>query len=191
MPQNLEKRFGFTLKIEEMEIVTWKNSDLSGVRFDFENNDQTFGTLTLLNELSSNANFITDNDRLQFIRVGYWGNKVLIKRNNVLIGEIKNRLLGQTYLELKMGRTVKLSSNLIGRNLKWLDANGQPIVEYKMATLTSMRKGFIKIDDSLTKEEKEILLSAGLVAGRFNTYRLAFGIMMIGFLFYMMDKLLL
>jgi hypothetical protein len=191
IPLNLEKRFGFTLKIEEMETVTWKNSDLSGVRFDFENNDQAFGTLTLLNELSSNANFTTDNDRLQFKRVGSWDNKVLIKRNNKLIGEIKNRLLGQTYLELKMGRIFKLSSNLIGRNLKWLDANGHPIVEYKMATLTSMRKGFIKIDDSLSKEEKEILLSAGLVAGRFNTYRLTFGIMMIGFLFYMMDKLLL
>ena len=174
-----------------METVTWKNLDLSGVRFDFENNDQTFGTLTLLNELSSNANFTTDNDRLQFQRVGSWDNKVQIKRNNKLIGEIKNRLLGQTYLELKTGRTCKLSSNIIGRNLKWLDANGKPIVEYKMATLTSMRKGFIKIDDSLTKEEKEILSSAGLVAGRFNTYRLTFGIMMIGFLFYMMDKLLL
>lgn len=174
-----------------METVTWKNSDLSGVRFDFENSDQTFGTLTLLNELSSNANFITDNDRLQFKRVGSWDNKVQIKRNNELIGEIKNRLLGQTYLKLKKGTTFKLSSNLIGRNLKWLDANGHPIVEYKVATLTSMRKGFIKIDDSLTKEEKEILLSAGLVAGRFNMYRLTFGIMMIGFLFYMMDKLLL
>lgn len=173
-----------------METVTWKNSDLSGVRFDFENNDQTFGTLTLLSELSSNANFTTDNDRLQFQRVGFRDNKVQIKRNNELIGEIKNRIFGRTYLQLKTGRTFKLSSNLVGRNLKWLDTNGQPIVEYKMATMSSMRKGSIIISDSLTKEEKEILPSAGIVAGRFNMYRLTFGIMTIMFLIYLVGKLI-
>jgi hypothetical protein len=186
----LRKRLGLTLKIKEMETVTWKNSDLSGVRFDFESNDQAFGTLTLLSELSSNANFTTDNDRLQFKRVGFRDNRVQIKRNNELIAEIKNRLLGQTYLQLKNGRTFRLSSNLVGRNLKWLDTNGQPIVEYKMATMNSMRKGSILINNSLTKEEKKILPSAGLVAGRFNTYRLTFGIMMIVFLIYLIAKLI-
>lgn len=173
-----------------MEIVTWKNSDLSGLRFDFKNDMESFGTLTILSELSSNAIFATDIDHLQFKRVGYWDNKVVIKKNGHLIGEIKNRLLGQTYIELKNGNRFRLSSNLVGRNLKWMDTHGQPIVEYKMATLNSMRKGFIKVDDSLTNEEKEILLSAGLIAGRFNTYRLTFGIMMVVFLLYVTDKLI-
>lgn len=173
-----------------METITWKNSDLSGLRFDFENNTESLGTLTMLSELSSNASFTTDNDHLQFKRVGYWDNKVLLKKNGHQIGEIKNRLLGQTYIELKNGKKFRLSSNLVGRNLKWMDINGRPIVEYKMATLNSMRKGFIKVGDSLTKDEKEILLSAGLIAGRFNTYRLTFGLMVIGFLLYVTDKLI-
>ncbi len=173
-----------------METITWKNSDLSGLRFDFETNTESLGTLTILSEFSSNASFTTDSDRLQFHRVGFWDNKVLIKKNGHLIGEIKNRLLGQTYIELNNINRFRLSSNLIGRNLKWLRANGQPIIEYKMATLNSMRKGFIKVGDSLTKDEKEILLSAGLIAGRFNTYRLIFGTMVFAFLLYMVDKLI-
>ena len=173
-----------------METITWKNSDLSGKRFDFETNTESMGTLTVLSELSSNAFFTTDNDRLQFIRVGLWANKVLIKKNGHLIGEIKNRLLGQTYIELKNGNKFRLSSNLLGRNLKWLGIKGEAIVEYKMATLNSMRKGFIKVADSLTKDDKEILLSAGLIAGRFNAYRLTFGIMVLGFLLYATSKIL-
>jgi hypothetical protein len=173
-----------------METITWKNSDLSGKRFDFETNTESLGTLTVLSELSSNALFTTDNDRLQFSRIGFWGNKVLIKKNGQLIGEIKNRLLGQTFIELNNGNKFRLSSNLFGRNLKLLGVKGEPIVEYKMATLSSMRKGFIKVGDSLTKDDKEILLSAGLIAGRFKTYRLTFGIMVFGFLLYATSKII-
>ena len=171
-----------------METITWKNSDLSGVRFDFENNNQTFGILTLNSEMSSNANFTTDNDRLQFKRVGFWDNKILIRKNDKLIGEIGNRLIGRTFLKFKTGRTFKLSSNIMGRNLKWLSSEGQPIVEYTMATLNSTRKGFIKVNDNLPHDEKEVLLSAGLIAGRFNTYRLTFGLFFLAFLFYMISK---
>jgi hypothetical protein len=173
-----------------METITWKNSDLSGKRFDFETNTELLGTLTVLSELSSNALFTTDNDRLQFSRVGFLDNKVLIKKNGQLIGEIKNRLLGQTYIELKNGNKFRLSSNLFGRNLKWLGAKGEPIIEYKMATMNSMRKGFIKVGDSSTNDDKEILLSAGLIAGRFNAYRLTFGIMTLGLLLYAASKII-
>lgn len=31
-----------------METITWKNSDLSGKRFDFETNTDSLGTLTVL-----------------------------------------------------------------------------------------------------------------------------------------------
>jgi hypothetical protein len=148
-----------------METITWKNSDLSGKRFDFETNTELLGTLTVLSELSSNALFTTDNDRLQFSRVGFLDNKVLIKKNGQLIGEIKNRLLGQTYIELKNGNKFRLSSNLFGRNLKWLGA-------------------------SSTNDDKEILLSAGLIAGRFNAYRLTFGIMTLGLLLYAASKII-
>lgn len=173
-----------------METIIWKNSDLSGKRFDFETTTESIGTLTVLSELSSNAFFATDKDRLQFSRAGFWDNKVLISKNGQLIGEIRNQLLGQTYIELKNGNKFWLSSNLIGRNLKWLRAKGQPIVEYKMATLNSMRKGFIKVGDSLTKDEREILLSAGLIAGRFNLYRLTLGIMILAFLLHATSKVI-
>ncbi|HNP18890.1 MAG TPA: hypothetical protein PKL31_10680 [Fulvivirga sp.] len=173
-----------------METITWKNSDLSGLRFDFETNAKSLGTLKVLSEFSSNASFTTDNDHLQFKNVGFWDRKVIIKKNGQPIGEIKNRIFGQTYIELKNGNKFRLSSNLIGRNLKWLGVNGQSIMEYKMATLNSMRKGFIGVGDSMTKYDKEILLSAGLIAGRFKTYRLLFGIMAIGSLLFLLDKLI-
>lgn len=171
-----------------METITWKNSDFSALRFDFQSNAESLGTLTMFGELSSNACFSTEHNDFEFTRVGYWDSKVLIKQNGHLIGEIKNRLLGQSYIQLNKGNKFRLSSNLFGRNLKWIDMKGQPIIEYKMATLNSMRKGFIKIGDSLTKNEKQILLSAGLIARTFYIYRLFFGIMAISFLFYMIDK---
>ncbi len=172
-----------------METITWKNSDLTGKRFDFESSTQPIGTLTVSNELGADALFTTDNDRLQFSRAGFWDNKILIKKNGQLIGEIKNQLFGATHLKLKSGTTFRLSSNLIGRNLKWLSAKGHPTVEYKMATLTSMGKGFIKVDDSLSSNDKEILLSAGLIAGRFNAYRLLFGLLGVAALLYLLGKI--
>lgn len=57
-----------------------------------------------------------------------------------------------------------------------------------MATLNTMRKGFIKVNGNLPQEEKEVLLSAGLIAGRFNTYRLTVGLFFLAFLFYMISK---
>ena len=174
-----------------METITWKNSDLSGRTFELEIGNQLLGTLTRMSELSSNANYVTDKDRIQFQRVGFLQNKVLLKRNGELIGEIGNRLIGQTFLKLKNGNTYWLSSNLIGRNLKWIDASGKPVVEYAFATLTSMRKGSIKTGDAIDKNEKDILISAGLIAGWFNVYRLSIKFLYMAFVFYLIVKLIL
>jgi hypothetical protein len=155
-----------------METITWKNSDLSGRNFDFEAGNTIVGKLTRLSELSSNATYVTDKDEIQFQRVGFLDNKILIKKNGVYIGEIGNRLIGQTSLKLKSGQVFRLASNLVGRNLKWVDSNGLPIVEYSFATLKTMRKGSVKTSDSISIDAKEVLLSSGLIAGWFNAQRL-------------------
>jgi hypothetical protein len=155
-----------------METITWKNSDLSGRNFDFEAGNNIIGKLTRLSELSCNATYVTDKDKIQFQRVGFLDNKILIKKNGVYIGEIGNRLIGQTSLKLKSGQVFRLASNLVGRNLKWVDSNGLPIVEYSFATLKTMRKGSIKTSDSISIDVKEVLLSSGLIAGWFNAQRL-------------------
>lgn len=172
-----------------METITWKNSNLSGTTFDFEIGNQLLGTLTLLSPLSSNASFDSEKEHIRFKRVGFWDNRVLLKKNNEFVGEIGNRLVGQTFLNLKSGKTYKLSSNLIGRNLKWIDSKGVAVVEYSFATLKSMRKGFITTSDSINTDEKDILISSGLIAGWFNAYRLTIGLMFIGLMFYLIQKL--
>ena len=172
-----------------METITWKNSDFSGNKFDFEVGDIAFGTLTLLWPFSSNASFDSKRDQIRFKRVGIWDNRVILKRNDKFVGEIGNRLLGRTFLKLKNGKTYKLSSNLIGRNLKWLDPNGIAVVEYSFATLKSMRKGFITTSDSIETADKDILISSGLIAGWFNAYRLTTLLMFIGLLFLLAAKI--
>ena len=77
-----------------METITWKNSDLKGNTFDFEIGNQLLGTLTLLSPLSSNASFDSEKEQIRFSRVGFWDNKVILKRNNEFVGEIGNRLVG-------------------------------------------------------------------------------------------------
>ena len=171
-----------------MEDITWKNTDRTGRRFDFEIGSQLLGRLTLFSELSSNAMFITNHDSIRFKRIGLWENKVLVQKNDVVVGEICNRVIGQTFLTVQNGSTFSLSSNFLGRNLKWLDSRGVPVVEYSMATLRSLRKGLIRTSDSLSREEKEILLGAGLIAGRFNTYRLTFLILALAFAANMISK---
>lgn len=143
-----------------------------------------------MSSLSSNASFDSEKEQIRFKRVGFWDNKVILKKNNEFVGEIGNRLVGQTFLKLKSGKTYKLSSNLVGRNLKWTDSNGIAIVEYSFATLKSMRRGFITTSDSIDTAEKDILISSGLIAGWFNAYRWTVGLMFIGLLFYLIQKLI-
>ena len=173
-----------------METITWKNSDLKGSTFDFEIGNQLVGRLTLLSPLSSNASFDSEKEQIRFKRVGFLDNKVILKKNNEFVGEIGNRLVGQTFLKLKSGKAYKLSSNLIGRNLKWIDSNGIAIVEYSFATLKSMRRGFLTTSDSIDTAERDILISSGLIAGWFNAYRWTFGLMAIGLLFYLIQKII-
>ncbi len=173
-----------------METITWKNSNLSGNTLDFEIGNQSLGTLTLLNPLSSNASFDSEKEQISFKRVDFLDNKVILKKNNEFVGEIGNRLLGRTFLKLKSGKTYKLSSNLVGRNLKWNDSNGIAVVEYSFATLKSMRKGFITTSDSIDTTEKDILINSGLIAGWFNAYRLTFGFLVVGLILYLLPKLI-
>ncbi|UXE67199.1 MAG: hypothetical protein KA713_09260 [Chryseotalea sp. WA131a] len=172
-----------------METITWKNSDLKGNTFDFEIGNQLLGTLTLLSPLSSNASFDSEKEQIRFSRVGFWDNKVILKRNNEFVGEIGNRLVGQTFLKLKSGKTYKLSSNLIGRNLKWIDSQGVPVVEYSFATLKSMRKGFIVTSNAIDADEKDILISSGLIAGWFNAYRLTIGLLFVALILNLIPRL--
>ncbi len=171
-----------------MSTITWKNADLSGQTYYFEIENEKIGTLILQSELSSHAHFITSHGSLRFKRVGFLENKVILTKNEEVIGEIGNRLFGQTFLKLKKGNTFRLSSNLLGRNLKWIDTEGHTVMQYSFATLNSRGKGSISTDPSLTLSEKEILMSSGLVAGKFNAYRLSFFFLLFCFSAYWISK---
>ncbi|MBX2963535.1 MAG: hypothetical protein KF687_13565 [Cyclobacteriaceae bacterium] len=157
-----------------MHIITWKNSDLSGRAWDFEANSNLLGKLEILSSIGFNANFKSDNSLFEFRRAGFWGNKILIIKDGVDVGEIQSNFFGSTLIQVDSGQTFRLSSNLFGRNLKCIDTKGKSVVEYKMATLASMRRGSIQMAKTLSIDEMEILLSAGLIAGHFKTWRFIF-----------------
>lgn len=171
-----------------METITWKNSDLSGLNWEFENNSFRIGKMMILSGLGFNAKFITDKSIFHFKRVGFWDDKILIIKDRKYVGEIENKILGTTHIKLDTGQIFKVSSNLFNRNLKCVNLKGQTIIKYKMATLSSMRKGYIEISKSLTDDEREILSASGLIAGHFKTWRLIFFIMLIGLIFYLTSK---
>ena len=172
-----------------METLTWENSDLSGRRFVFEKDNLSAGTFTVLSEISSTARFYSGDDQITYYKNNFWEDTVFVKKNNQLIATITRQLFGRIYLNHNREKTFQLSFNFFGRNLKWLNQDGKPVVAYQMATLKSMRKGFVQIDASLSKDEKNVLLSAGLIANRLNTSRLIVSAGIIGwFVFSVINK---
>lgn len=163
-----------------METLIWENSDLSGRRFEFAKDNLSAGSFIILSEISSTARFNSGGDQITYYKNNFWEDTVFIKKNNQLIGTITRQLFGRIYLNLNRERIFQLSTNFFGRNLKWLNQDGKPVVAYQMATLKSMRKGFVYMDDSLSKDEKEVLLSAGLIASRLKTVRLIVSSVIIG-----------
>ncbi|MBX2946189.1 MAG: hypothetical protein KF725_10170 [Cyclobacteriaceae bacterium] len=153
-----------------METITWKNADLSGLVWELEANGNVYGKLKFFGGVGFGANFSTGKKQFQFKKIGFWGKKILITKNGSYVGDIISNPLGHTYVKLDSGKTFKVTSNLLGKNLRCIDLKGKSVVHYKVATLTSMRKGQIEIADSLTHDEKEILLSIGLIAAHFKTW---------------------
>ena len=171
--------------------ITWRNSDTSGRRFNFESANLLVGELTLFGPFLSNAHYYTSQGGIRLNKNGgTWTNRILLEKDGRTIGTIIFRLYKSPTLILKNGKQFFLSANLLGRNLKWHNAQGETVVSYADPTLESKGKGTITTSDSLPQEEVQVLISTGLVARTYLSHKLSITAFFVGFSFLTAAKLL-
>ena len=162
--------------------ITWRNIDTSGRRYNIEASNLVVGELTLFGPFLSNAHYYTSQGGIRFNKNGNtWQTRMELEKNGETVGALVFRIYKSPSLALKNGKHYTLESNLFGRNLRWVNADGNPVVSYTDPTMQSMGRGSISISDSLSREEADVLVSTGIVTRNYFTHKLAITAFFVGF----------
>ena len=107
----------------------------------------------------------TDNDtNLKFSQKSFWDMDAIISKDGETVGEINFGLFATQTLKLVTGERFTLSTSFWEQEAYWKTENGETIVKYQQATMSSMGKGLISLNDSLTIDKEKLLISGGLFA---------------------------
>lgn len=148
-----------------MKTLNWRHTDWNARNFIFSIGQEIIGQLTFNSSWNFNAVYTDKETKLKFSQKSFWDRDVIITKDGKSIGEIKNDFFfGKQTLKLPTGDTFILSSNVWGRDVNWKTEKGETIVKYQQATMSSMGKGLISLNDSLTAETEKLLVTSGLFA---------------------------
>jgi hypothetical protein len=156
-----------------MKTLNWKHTDWSGKNFIFSIGQEIIGQLTFYSSWNFNAVYTDKETNIKFAQKGFWDRDVLITKDGRTIGEIHNGLFGQQTIKLTSGDKFILSTSFWEHEAYWKTENGETIVKYQQATMSSMGKGLISLNDSLTVETEKLLISSGLFARQIRHKRAA------------------
>ncbi|MGE0772874.1 MAG: hypothetical protein AB7K37_14255 [Cyclobacteriaceae bacterium] len=145
-----------------MKTLNWKHTDWSARNFIFSIGQEIVGQLTFYSAWNYNAVYTDKETKLTFVQKSAWNRNVVIKREGETIGEIDFQFFGNQTLKLASGACFTLSTNAWGRNVQWKASDGQTVVKYQQATLSSMGKGVISLADSLALDTEKLLICSGL-----------------------------
>jgi len=147
-----------------MRTLNWRHTGWSARNFIFSIGQEIIGQLTFNSLWNLNAVYIDKETNLKFTRKSFWDKEVQIAKDGKAIGEINFRLFGIQTLRLLTGEKFTLSSSFWEQEVYWKNENGDTIIKYQQATMSSMGKGLIILNDSLTVEAEKLLISSGLFA---------------------------
>jgi len=156
-----------------MKTLNWRRANWLARNFILSIGQETIGQLTFNNSWNFNAVYTDKETNLKFARKSFWDSDVLITKDEKAIGEINFGLWGTQTLKLATGEKFTLSSNFWGQVVTWKNENGETIVKYQQATMSSMGKGLISLMDSLAIEKEKLLVSSGLFARQLMHRRIA------------------
>ena len=145
-----------------MRTLNWRHTDWNARNFIFSVGQEIIGHLTFYSSWNFNALYTAKETKLRFAQNGFWDRKITITTDGQKIGHIKSGFFIHPTLILITGEKFILSSNVWGRNVNWKTENGETIIKYEQATMSSMGKGLINSKDSLTLETERLLISSGL-----------------------------
>ncbi|MCC5927797.1 MAG: hypothetical protein JJU28_01000 [Cyclobacteriaceae bacterium] len=145
-----------------MRTLNWCRTNWIARNFVFSIGQEIIGQLTFHSSWNFNAVYTDKETKIRFAQTGFWDRSVLITKDGEKIGIIKSGFFIHPTLTLVTGEKFILSSNIWGRDVNWKTKEGKTIIQYKQTTLSSMEKGIIKLNDSLTIDIEKLLISSGL-----------------------------
>ena len=147
-----------------MKTLNWRHTDWNARNFIFLIGEEIIGQLTFNSSWNFNAVYTDKETRLKFSQKNFWDKDVLITKDGKSIGEINFRLFGIQTLRLGTGERFTLSTSFWEQEVYWKTEKGDTVIKYQQATMSSMGKGLISLNDPLTIETEKLLVSSGLFA---------------------------
>jgi hypothetical protein len=162
-----------------MKILTWRHTDWNARNFVLSVGQEIIGQLTFNNFWNFNAVYVEKETKLTFLQKSFWDRGTLVIKDGKAVGEIDSGLFGLQSLKLTTGERFTLSCNFWGQEVYWKNEQGEIIIKYQIATMSSMGRGTISLDSSLTAETEKLLVCSGIFARQLKRKGAAFMIMMI------------
>jgi hypothetical protein len=162
-----------------MKTLNWRHTGWNARNFLFTIGQEIIGQLTFNSFWNFHAVY-TDNDtNLKFSQKGFWDRGVLITKDGRTLGEIDFGLFGTQTLKLATGERYTLSTSFWEQEIFWKNEKGDTIVKYQQATMSSLGKGLISLNDTLTMETEKLLISGGLFIRKVMQKRRALVVIMV------------
>jgi hypothetical protein len=163
----------------KMKTLNWKRTDWNARNFILLVGQEIIGHLTFNNFWDFNAEYIEKETKLKFLKKSFWDRDVLITKDGKVVGEIDFGLFRPTSLKLTTGERFTLSSDFWEQEVYWKNEQGETIIKYQQATMSSMGKGTISLNDSLIVEIEKLLICSGIFARQIRRKRAAFIVIII------------
>ncbi len=147
-----------------MKTLNWRHTDWNARNFIFSIGQEIIGQLTFNSYWNFNAAYTDKDTNLKFSQKSFWDRDAIISKDGETVGEINFGLFATQTLKLVTGERFTLSTSFWEQEAYWKTENGETIIKYQQATMSSMGKGLISLNDSLTIDKEKLLISGGLFA---------------------------
>lgn len=147
-----------------MKTLNWRHTDWNARTFIFSIGQEIIGQLAFSSYWNFNAVYTDKDTNLKFSQKSFWDRDAIISRDGETVGEINFGLFATQTLKLVTGERFTLSTSFWEQEAYWKTENGATIIKYQQATMSSMGKGLITLNDSLTIDKEKLLISGGLFA---------------------------
>jgi len=155
-----------------MKTLNWRHTDWNARNFIFSIGQEIIGQLTFGSYWNFNAVYTDKETNLKFTQKSFWDRDAIITKDGETVGEINFGLFATQTLKLATGEKFTLSTSFWEQEVYWKTDNGETIVKYQQATMSSMGKGLISLNDTLTIDKEKLLISGGLFARQVRHKRL-------------------
>jgi hypothetical protein len=147
-----------------MKTLHWRHTGWNARNFIFSIGQEIVGQLTFSSYWNFNAVYTDKDTNLKFSQKSFWDRDAIISKDGETVGEINFGLFATQTLKLVSGEKFTLSTSFWEQEAYWKTENGETIIKYQQATMSSMGKGLISLNDSLTIDKEKLLISGGLFA---------------------------